>query len=110
MPRIAGVDIPGAKRLEVSLQYIYGIGFTLSKDILAKTGISPDKKASDLTEEETTRLREIIDRQYRVEGDLRKEMSLNVSRLSEIGCYRGLRHRRRQATWCIQEVRLREDG
>ncbi|NQT48836.1 MAG: 30S ribosomal protein S13 [Chloroflexi bacterium] len=95
MPRIAGVDIPGAKRLEVSLQYIYGIGFTLSKDILAKTGISPDKKASDLTEEETTRLREIIDRQYRVEGDLRREMSLNVSRLSEIGCYRGLRHRRR---------------
>jgi len=95
VPRIAGVDIPGAKRLEVSLQYIYGIGFTLSKDILAKTGISPDKKASDLTEEETTRLREIIDRQYRVEGDLRREMSLNVSRLSEIGCYRGLRHRRR---------------
>ena len=79
----------------MSLQYIYGIGFTLSKDILAKTGISPDKKASDLTEEETTRLREIIDRQYRVEGDLRREMSLNVSRLSEIGCYRGLRHRRR---------------
>jgi len=95
VPRIAGVDIPGAKRLEVSLQYIYGVGSTLSKDILAKTGISPDKKASDLTEEETIRLREIIDRQYRVEGDLRRAMSLNVSRLSEIGCYRGLRHRRR---------------
>jgi len=95
VPRIAGVDIPGAKRVEVSLQYIYGIGSTLSKNLLVKTGIDPDKKASDLTEEETTRLREIVDREYRVEGDLRREVSLNIGRLTEIGSYRGLRHRHR---------------
>ena len=95
MPRIAGVDIPGAKRVEVSLQYIYGIGATLSKNLLAKTGIDPNKKASDLTEEETTRIREIVDREYKVEGDLRREVSLNIGRLTEIGSYRGLRHRYR---------------
>ena len=95
MPRIAGVDIPGAKRVEVSLQYIYGIGDTLSKNLLAKTGIDPNKKASDLTEEETTRIREIVDREYKVEGDLRREVSLNIGRLTEIGSYRGLRHRYR---------------
>ena len=95
MPRIAGVDIPGAKRVEVSLQYIYGIEATSSKNLLVKTGIDPDKKASDLTEEEATRLREIVEREYKVEGDLRREVSLNIGRLTEIGSYRGLRHRHR---------------
>ena len=95
MPRLAGVDVPGAKRIEVSLQYIYGIGPTLSKKILAQTGINPERKANDLTEEEFSRLREFVDKECRVEGDLRKEVSLNVSRLTEIGCYRGIRHRHR---------------
>jgi len=95
VPRLAGVDVPGAKRIEVSLQYIYGIGPSLSKKILAQTGISPERKANDLTEEEFSRLREFVDKECRVEGDLRKEVSLNVSRLTEIGCYRGIRHRHR---------------
>ena len=93
MPRIAGVDIPGNKQVWVSLQYIYGIGPTLSKKILARTEITPDIKVNDLTEEEVNRLREAIDQQYRVEGDLRKEVGFNVKRLIEIGSYRGLRHR-----------------
>jgi len=91
--RIAGVDIPGDKQIEIGLQYIYGIGSTLSKRILAQTGINPDTKAKDLTEEEVTRLREFVDRGCKVEGDLRREVSLNISRLTEIGCYRGIRHR-----------------
>ncbi|MBM4462242.1 MAG: 30S ribosomal protein S13 [Chloroflexi bacterium] len=95
MPRIAGVDIPAGKHIEISLQYIYGIGPSLGKAILAQTGIRPDKKASDLTEEEISRLREYVDKQCRVEGELRKETSLNISRLTEIGSYRGLRHRHR---------------
>ena len=95
MARITGVDIPGDKRIEISLQYIYGIGSTLSKRILAQTGINPDSKAKDLAEEEITRLREFVDRECRVEGELRREVSLNVSRLTEIGSYRGIRHRRR---------------
>ncbi len=93
MARIAGVDIPRNKQIWVSLQYIYGIGPTLSRKILSQTGIIPDTKADDLTEEETNRLRETIDRQYRVEGDLRKEVNFNIKRLIEIGSYRGLRHR-----------------
>ncbi|MFC2063333.1 30S ribosomal protein S13 [Chloroflexota bacterium] len=93
MARIAGVDIPRNKHIGVSLQYIYGIGPNLSQKILAKAGINPDVKVSDLTENEVNRLREIIDREYRVEGDLRKEVTLNVKRLIEIGSYRGLRHR-----------------
>jgi len=93
MPRIAGVDIPGNKQVWVSLQYVYGIGPTLSQRILAQTGISPDAKVNDLTEDEINRLRELIDRGYRVEGELRKEVDLNIKRLIEIGSYRGIRHR-----------------
>ena len=93
MPRIVGVDIPKDKQIWVSLQYIYGIGPALSRRILAQTGISSDIKASSLTEEETNRLREFIDREYKVEGELRKEVNLNIKRLIEIGSYRGIRHR-----------------
>lgn len=95
MPRIAGVDIPGNKRIEIALQYIYGIGSGMSKSILAQTGISPDIKAKELAEEDISRLREFVDKECRVEGDLRREVSLNLSRLTEIGSYRGLRHRHR---------------
>lgn len=93
MARIAGVDIPKNKQVWVSLQYIYGIGSSLSKSILAQTGVSPDVKVNDLTEDEVNRLREFIDRQYKVEGELRKEIDLNIKRLIEIGSYRGSRHR-----------------
>lgn len=95
MARIAGVDIPNEKRIEIGLQYIYGIGPAVGRKILAGTGISADTKAKDLTEEEVARLRDYIDKRYRVEGDLRKEISLNIGRLTEIGSYRGMRHRRR---------------
>lgn len=94
MARIAGVDIPKEKQVWVSLQYIYGIGATSSQKLLAQTGIKPDTKVSKLTEDEINRLRELIDRQYRVEGELRKEVNLNIKRLIDIGSYRGLRHRR----------------
>lgn len=93
MARIAGVDIPKNKQVWVSLQYIYGIGSSLSKRILAQTDVSPDVKVNDLTEDEVNRLREFIDRQYKVEGELRKEIDLNIKRLIEIGSYRGSRHR-----------------
>ena len=93
MPRIAGVDIPGNKQIWVSLQHIYGIGSTLSQRILAQTSINPDTKTSDLTEEEVNRLRESIDREYKVEGELRKEVNFNIKRLIDIGSYRGIRHR-----------------
>ncbi len=93
MPRVAGIDIPANKQAWVSLQYIYGIGSTLSHKILAQAEIAPDTKVKDLTEEEVNRLREIIDRQYKVEGELRKEVNFNIKRLIEIGSYRGLRHR-----------------
>jgi len=93
MTRVAGVDIPGNKQVWVSLQYIYGIGPTLSQKILAQTTITPSTKMNDLTEEEVNRLREIIDRQYKVEGELRKEVNFNIKRLIEIGSYRGIRHR-----------------
>ncbi len=93
MARIAGVDIPSNKQIWVSLQYIYGIGSTLSQKILALTDISPDTKVSELTEEEINQLRELIDRQYRVEGELRRGNNLNIKRLIEIGSYRGIRHR-----------------
>ncbi|RLC93964.1 MAG: 30S ribosomal protein S13 [Chloroflexi bacterium] len=95
MPRIAGVDVPAGKKTWISLQYIYGIGPSLSKKILSETGIDPDKRAGDLSEEEMSRLREYVDRECKVEGELRKEVSGNISRLMEIGCYRGLRHRHR---------------
>lgn len=94
MARIAGVDIPRDKRIEISLTYIYGIGPTTSKKILAQAKISPDSRTRLLTEEEVTRLRDIIDREYRVEGDLRREVSMNIKRLIDINCYRGIRHRR----------------
>ena len=94
MARIAGVDIPRNKQVWVSLQYIYGIGTTQSQKILAQAEISPDTKVSDLTEEEVNRLRELIDHEHKVEGDLRKEVNLNIKRLTEIGSYRGSRHRR----------------
>jgi len=93
MPRIAGVDIPKNKQIWVSLQYIYGIGPTLSRRILAQTGVNAETKAGDLSEGEVNRLREVIDRGYKVEGELRKEVDLNIGRLIEIGSYRGIRHR-----------------
>jgi small subunit ribosomal protein S13 len=94
MPRIAGVDLPQNKRIEVGLTYIYGIGRSTSLKILSQTGICLDTRVRDLTESEITRLREVIDREYKVEGDLRREVALNIKRLTEIGCYRGIRHRR----------------
>jgi len=93
MARIAGVDLPRDKRIEIALTYIFGIGLTTSKEIIAATGISPDTRTRDLTEEEVVKLREAIDNNHRVEGDLRREQSLNIKRLIEIGCYRGKRHR-----------------
>ena len=94
MARIAGVDIPKDKRVEVSLGYIYGIGPILSRKILEQTGVNPDTRVRDLTDDEINRIREVIDKGYRVEGDLRKEVNFNIKRLVEIGSYRGLRHRR----------------
>ncbi|HLJ66301.1 MAG TPA: 30S ribosomal protein S13 [Chloroflexota bacterium] len=94
MARIAGVDVPRDKRVEVALTYIYGIGPKLSRDVLAKTRVSPDTRVRDLTEDEVHRIREVIDRDLKVEGDLRREVALNIKRLTEIGSYRGLRHRR----------------
>jgi small subunit ribosomal protein S13 len=94
MARIAGVDLPRDKRVEVSLTYIYGIGSTSSRRILSQADISPDTRVRDLTESEVSRLRELIDRNYRVEGDLRREIAMNIKRLQEIGCYRGIRHRK----------------
>jgi small subunit ribosomal protein S13 len=93
MARIAGVDIPRNKQVAVSLQYIYGIGPSLSQKILAQAGVNPATKVSDLAEDEVNRIREIIDRGYNVEGELRKEVDLNIKRLIEIGSYRGIRHR-----------------
>ena len=94
MARIAGVDLPPNKRLVVALTYIFGIGSSLSKKILADAGVNPDQKASELDDEDTTKLRKLIEEDYTVEGDLRQEVSLNVKRLMEIGSYRGFRHRR----------------
>jgi len=93
MARIAGVDLPRDKRIEIALTYIYGIGLTLSREILATTGVNPDTRVRDLTEEEISKLREAIDKNYKVEGDLRREEQLNIKRLIEIGSYRGRRHR-----------------
>jgi small subunit ribosomal protein S13 len=94
MARISGIDLPRDKRVEIGLTYLYGIGLTLSKKILAETGISPDVRVRDLTEIEVGRLRNYIENNYKVEGDLRREVSMNIKRLIEIGCYRGIRHRR----------------
>ncbi|MBE3583605.1 MAG: 30S ribosomal protein S13 [Limnochordaceae bacterium] len=94
MARIAGVDLPREKRVEIGLTYIFGIGLTRSREILQKTGINPDTRVKDLTEDEISKLREVIDRDYRVEGDLRREIAANIKRLIDIGSYRGVRHRR----------------
>jgi small subunit ribosomal protein S13 len=94
MARISGVNIPLNKRVEIGLTYIYGIGRSTSNELLAKVGIEPDRKVRDLTEDEVVQLRELIDNELMVEGDLRRERSQNIKRLQEIGCYRGLRHRR----------------
>jgi small subunit ribosomal protein S13 len=94
MARIAGVDIPREKRVEIALTYIYGVGLSSSQKILKQTSINPDTRVRDLTEDQVNRLREVIDRTYKVEGDLRREVALNIKRLIEIGSYRGLRHRR----------------
>ncbi|NLX76947.1 MAG: 30S ribosomal protein S13 [Clostridiaceae bacterium] len=93
MARIAGVDLPREKRVEIGLTYIFGIGRTRSKQILEKTGINPDTRVRDLTDDEISKLRETIEKEYVVEGDLRRDIALNIKRLMEIGCYRGRRHR-----------------
>ena len=94
MARIAGIDIPREKRVEVALTYIYGVGLSSSQKILKQTNINPDTRVRDLTEDQVNRLREVIDRSIKVEGDLRREVALNIKRLIEIGSYRGMRHRR----------------
>ena len=94
MARIAGVDLPREKRIEIGLTYIYGIGRKSADDILTATGINPDIRVKDLSEEDATKLREYIDKHYEVEGDLRRNVALNITRLVEIGCYRGIRHRK----------------
>ena len=94
MARIAGVDLPNNKRVEIGLTYIFGIGLTTSKQILKETGINPDVRVKDLAEEDVAKLRDYIDANYTVEGDLRRETALNIKRLVEIGCYRGVRHRK----------------
>ena len=94
MARISGADIPNSKRVEIALTYIYGIGLKSSRDILAKTGINPDIRAKDLTEDDIAKLRDEIENNYTVEGELRREVALNIKRLVEINCYRGIRHRK----------------
>ncbi len=94
MARIAGVDLPREKRVEIGLTYIYGIGLKSSQKILANTGVNPDTRVKDLTEEEVNKLRETIDEEFTVEGDLRRQVALDIKRLMEIGCYRGVRHRK----------------
>jgi small subunit ribosomal protein S13 len=94
MARIAGVDLPNNKRVEIGLTYIYGIGLTTAKKIISETGINPDTRVKDLSESDVAKLREYIEHNLRVEGDLRSEVNLNIKRLIEIGCYRGVRHRK----------------
>lgn len=93
MARVAGVDLPRDKRVEIGLTYLYGIGLSTSQKILGQLGISPDTRVRELTDEDVFKLRELIDKEYKVEGDLRREVNLNIKRLVEIGCYRGKRHR-----------------
>ena len=94
MARISGIDLPREKRIEIALTYIYGIGPARAAKVLEKTGIDPDTRVKDLTEDQEAKLREVIEGDYVIEGDLRREVAMNIKRLSEIGCYRGLRHRR----------------
>jgi len=94
LARIAGVDLPRDKRVEIALTYIFGVGSTTSRRIIAQTGVNPDTRVRELSESEVARLREVLEREYRVEGDLRRQIQMNIRRLSEISCYRGIRHRR----------------
>jgi small subunit ribosomal protein S13 len=94
MARVAGVDLPRNKRMEIALTYIYGVGQTLAKRILAQANVSPDTRTDQLTDAEVARIREVLDREYKVEGDLRREVSMNIKRLMDLGTYRGLRHRK----------------
>ena len=94
MARISGIDLPKEKRVEIGLTYIYGIGLASSQKILAKAGIDPDIRVKDLTDDDVSKIRKVIDEDYTVEGDLRRDVALNIKRLTEIGCYRGIRHRR----------------
>lgn len=94
MARISGIDLPRDKRIEIGLTYLYGIGRKSANDILAKAGVNPDIRVKDLTDEQEAAIREVIDHEYTIEGDLRREVQLNIKRLTEIGCYRGVRHRR----------------
>ena len=94
MARIAGVDLPRDKRVEIGLQYIYGVGATTSKKILLQAGVNPDTRVRELTDEEVNRVRDVIERELTVEGDLRRQVGMNIKRLMDIGCYRGIRHRR----------------
>ena len=94
MARIAGVDLPKEKRVEIGLTYIYGIGVSSSRKILEEAGVNPDTRVKDLTDEQVNNIRKVIDEKHKVEGDLRREVALNIKRLTEIGCYRGIRHRR----------------
>ena len=94
MARIAGIDLPREKRIEIGLTYIFGIGRKSANDILEMAGVNPDTRVKDLTEDQEAALRDVIDKNYTIEGDLRREVALNIKRLTEIGCYRGLRHRR----------------
>ena len=94
MTRIAGIDLPKDKRVEIGLTYVYGIGVKSAGDILAKAGVNPDTRVKDLTDDEEARIRDVIDQDYIVEGDLRRQVALDIKRLTEVGCYRGTRHRR----------------
>ncbi len=94
MARIAGIDLPREKRVEIGLTYIYGIGVSSSRKILEEAGVNPDTRVKDLTDEQVNNIRKVIDEKHKVEGDLRREVALNIKRLTEIGCYRGIRHRR----------------
>ena len=94
MARLAGVDLPREKRVEIGLTYIFGIGLTSSRKILEKTGINPDTRVKDLTDDDVAKLREIIENEYTVEGDLRREIAYDIKRMKDIGCYRGIRHRK----------------
>ena len=94
MARIAGIDLPREKRIEIGLTYIYGIGVSSSRKILEKANVNPDIRVKDLTDEQVNQIRKVMDEEYKVEGDLRREVALNIKRLTEIGCYRGIRHRR----------------
>ncbi len=99
MPRIVGVDIPKEKKIDISLTYLYGVGRTLAKEILAKINISADVRAKDLTEEEVAKINSILQKEYKVEGDLRREIAQNIKRLVGIGCYRGMRHKKGLPVW-----------